>query len=151
MIYRTIYNSPLCNRSPSRLRFVQKVTSSNKNLYEQALAAAEFELIFFRCRWFATKGKTKIREFKIPLKISSKPINFFGLPFQTIVLCFKFRFSYMLCTSFIFNSSFMRICLNFEEKMCFPIIFSWRWLLSNINKTVSLIYSVFTTLSCCIL
>ena len=68
MICRTIYKSPLCNRSPSRLRwlpwtmrtwrprwvffpfffvkFVQfKVTSSNKYLYEQALAAAEFEFI----------------------------------------------------------------------------------------------------------
>ena len=29
----------------------------------------------------------------------------------------------MLCTGFISSSSFMRICLNFEEKMCFPIIF----------------------------
>ena len=78
------------------VKFVKvKVTSCNKYLYEKALTEFEFMLISgVDC--LHPKGRPSCLQFKIPLKIWSKPVNLFGLPCQTFDLFFKFRSSSML-------------------------------------------------------
>ena len=174
-----MYLDYLWNRSPSRLRWFagktrktrtrrpwwdfssffgwNQVTSCNAYLYEKAFKSI-WTYVDFRCRLFATKGKIKILQFKIPLKLTLKLVIFIGLPFRTLVSCFKsiLRYIFVLSLLWYFQQLFFVPLLEFWGKKCISLYFNVAKLCSTCStltpkKTVPIINTVFTTLSCCIL
>ena len=103
--------------------FLIAVIGFNEYLYEKAFKSI-WIYVDFRCRLFATKGKIKILQFKIPLKLTLKLVIFIGLPFRTLVSCFKsiLRYIFVLSLLWYFQQLFFVPLLELWGKNVFPSI-----------------------------